>query len=305
MGRFRAFLHKRILVLFLVLMAASLLLMPIHQVVQASMPISQSQTLIAQADFIVDWWERIKSRWKQPPATAPSGRSRGGAGRGSICSIAESDSSQDSALQSVVALVYTQAVSPDKTSVGGYTVEAQPTFWFYLPYVSSVAEKQVARFTLLDESKQVVWHELVAIELSQTPQIVEYSLPFSLATGELYNWYFSAICDPEKPSKNSSVQGWVQRIEPDIELRNALQNANLLQKQEYRVYANNGIWFETINSLVKSRRQFPTVDQFREDWMGLLAYFDIPPVDELDALTPAKIVEREVVTDQSQLPARM
>jgi hypothetical protein len=190
--------------------------------------------------------------------------------------------------------------------VGGLTIAANPTFWFYLPYIATKATgdetppKRVAQFVLLDNTDRPVWNELMAVELSDHPQLVEYPLSYSLETDKLYKWYFSVICDSEKLSRNPVVRGWIQRAEPTPELQDALRNAPPFE--QYLAYANNGIWFDTVSSLVKFRRQFPSTN--REAWLSLLDYFQIPRVNQFDVLEPVEPIELEVVNG-NQLPARM
>ena len=201
--------------------------------------------------------------------------------------------------------------------VGGYTVEEHPTFWFYLPYVlpsttlletpqvpSDIPSKRVAQFVLLDETDHPVWKELVSTELLEHPQLLEYQLPYGLETKKLYKWYFSVICDPEKRSRNPAVRGWVQHIEPTTELQMALSIAPPVEW--HRIYAEKGIWFEAVSSLISNRRNFPSAS--REDWSSLLTYFKIAEeedTNQFSLLQLAEPVDREVVINGNQLPARM
>ena len=195
--------------------------------------------------------------------------------------------------------------------VGGFTIAAQPTFWFYIPYTLTpdlstpeTPSKLVAQFVLLDESDHPVWNELMAIELSNHPQLVEYPpshsypLSYSLETDKPYKWYFSVICDSEKLSRNPVVRGWVQRIEPTSELQAALRSAPRFK--QYLVYQENLIWFDTVSSLVKTRRQFPSTN--REAWSSLLESFGILRDNQFDVLEPAEPIGREDVKG-NQFPA--
>lgn len=189
--------------------------------------------------------------------------------------------------------------------VGGLTIAAQPTFWFYVPYTlppdlstPEASSKLVAQFVLLDESDHPVWNELMAVELSNHPQLVEYPLSHALETDKPYKWYFSVICDSEKLSRNPVVRGWVQRVEPMHRLQAALRNAPPFK--QYLVYLENGIWFDTVSSLVKIRRQFPSTN--REDWLSLLDSFGIPRVNQFDGLEPVEPIELEEVKG-NQFPA--
>lgn len=188
----------------------------------------------------------------------------------------------------------------DTGFVGGLTTEAHPTFWFYVPYVTTpdTSPNRVAQFVLLDENGSSVWNELMSVELLENPRLVEYPLTYTLDPEKLYTWYFSVICDSDKLSRNPVVRGWVQRVEPTEELKTALRDAPRFE--QYMAYAENGIWFEAINSLVKTRRQFSSIN--RDAWTGLLTYFKVP--DNRLYLESAEPTAREVVNG-NQLPAKM
>jgi len=311
----------------------SLLLFPVF-------PVSQSYAFtdrlipVAQAQDIVGGFRQLLERTGiySPPqgGTPPTGRQVGGAGRGPICALAQNE--LDDRVQSIKTVKALVPVAPtnevtDLTEsqlpelqpleaspgtgfeaaleadiVGGLTVAERPTFWFYLPYVSTseTPQNRIAQFVLLDDTDRPVWNELMAIELSDAPRLVEYPLSHPLITGELYTWHFSVICDADKLSRNPVVRGWIQRVEPTPELQTALRNASRFD--QYLAYANHMIWFDTVSSLVEIRRQFPSTN--REAWLNLVDYFQIPRINQFDVLEPVKPVELEVIRG-NQLPARM
>jgi hypothetical protein len=125
-----------------------------------------------------------------PPESRATGSPRGGGGRGPICLLAEP--SVDGEPRSVVAMMPVFAADEGEATgfddrealpvvdgaegadnavyVGGYTVEAQPTFWFYVPYVAedetpdlqsseslaqataAIENIRVGKFVLLDQN---------------------------------------------------------------------------------------------------------------------------------------------------------
>lgn len=285
-------------------------------------------------------WEDLVALFTPPDDAPPTGRSSGGAGRGPICTLSE-EALKNQDVNTLMALVpvkqanvdnhpnqssevQVEATTPDTAlnpglpnskMVGGYTIAAQPTFWFYLPYTlpsnsiptsnltPEISSNRVAQFVLLDDSDRPVWNELMNVELHDRPRLVEYPLPYSLETGKLYNWYFSILCDSDKLSRNPTVRGWVQRVEPTPDLQQALRDGDASRRfQQYEAYADDGIWFDTVSSLVDTRRQFSFIN--RDLWTGLLTYFEIPDANQLDILESAVPTEREVVNG-NQLPARM
>ena len=246
-------------------------------------------------------FQEAVSRPRSAPTTPPSSD---GAGRGDICTLAENANGQS--IQASVGLMPVEQADLDKDNlvdaryVGGKTIIEHPTFWFYIPYIAKPASKdpenRVAQFVLLDTAKQPIWHELVAFELSQTPQLIEYTLPYALELDQAYSWYFSVVCDPEKPSRNSTLRGWVQRVKPSPQLQNALATTPipLLPEYEFKAYVEDRIWFEALNFLVEKRRQFPNDIRYQEDLISLLAeVVDISEPGKLDFINPAEIKDRE------------
>lgn len=80
----------------------------------------------------------------------------------------------------------------------------------------------------------------------------------------------------------------------------ALQETSVLKL--YEAYASNGIWLETVNSIMVIRRQFSSINQ--DVWNGLLEYFELAGVNQPDILEDTEPSEREVVSG-NQLPANM
>lgn len=316
--------QTRMFTLALAFVTASFLLLPLFSISNSNadkhwlIPVAQAQDIVAGFKQLLE-----RTGIYSPPqgGTPPTGRQVGGAGRGPICALAQNElGDRLQPIKTVKALVpvaptnevadltesqLTEAsletdIEPD--FVGGLTVGERPTFWFYLPYTlsSETPQNRVAQFVLLDDTDRPVWNELIAIELSDTPRLVEYPLAYALTMGELYTWHFSVICDSDKLSRNPVVRGWIQRVAPTPELQTALRNASRFD--QYLAYANNGIWFDTISSLVAIRRQFPSTN--REAWLSLVDYFQIPRINQFDGLEPVKPLELEVVSG-NQLPARM
>lgn len=178
-----------------------------------------------------------------PPATA------GGATRG-FC-LAESD-------RIPVSLV------PVKQNLG-VTLAAHPSFFFYVPE----SRAKTAHFLLLtDEGQTIVFEEKIA--LPQKSGIVQYDLPEAapaLEVGKSYHWYITLTCDDTGPSGNPSIEGWVERVE-DVALTKRLEKT--AQSVRPEIYAQSGIWHESLKSLAELQRQSPENTKVRADWRNLL-----------------------------------
>lgn len=185
----------------------------------------------------------------QPPdVTAPSNR-QGGTHRGE---------GQCPAGLSITPLVPTSNI--------GLTLTDSPTFFVYVPPTDAQIE-----FTLLSEKEDELIYE-TAFKVDK-PGIVGVRVPSgdktkSLEAGKRYVWSFSMICDPQDRSADLVVKGWVQRVEKQANIQSDLQKSDPIAK--IKVYAENGIWYETLTALAELRSQTPSDSILTAEWNKLL-----------------------------------
>jgi len=182
---------------------------------------------------------------KAPPSTA------GGATRG-FCAIAESEK------------VATPLIPKDEI---GLTLAARPSFFFFVP--SSPAK--TAEFLLLsDDDTEIVYQH--TFKLPNRAGVVEFALPEDapeLEVGKQYHWFITLGCDTAMgASGNPTVEGWIERTEAPSKLVQALQKATIGSYPT--VYAESGIWYETLSSLASQRRQSPNSTRPQAEWRDLL-----------------------------------
>jgi Domain of Unknown Function (DUF928) len=230
---------KKILTLALAFVLSSYLFLPLQPA--------------AEANVLTELIRRVRVVFAPPGGTAPTGRRQGGGGRGPLCpAFLEA---------SIKALVPAQNGSDDSTQsistelVWGKTTEEYPTLWFYIPYEADILKS--AKLVVLDESKQLLPKYPLMINLAETPGIISIRLPHPLALNKQYGWYFSVICSIDKPSRNPSIRGWIQRVDA-------------IATKEYQSYAENGIWYDLVTDLIDRYQRDP--NRYREDWLGLLEY---------------------------------
>jgi len=130
-------------------------------------------------------------------STAPKNRISGGKS-GSSCTLNEP----------LIALVPGQGDKADSTS----TEEAVPTFWFYIPHLST--SNLTAELILVDSGNTT--HSRKSITLSTVPGIVsvEPSKPLD-KFGQDYRWVFKIICDQQDPASDINVGSTIQRVRKD------------------------------------------------------------------------------------------
>lgn len=195
-----------------------------------------------------------------PPATA------GGASRG-FCLQGE---------QPLKALVPKQSVA--------LTIADRPSFFFLLPPSSATQ----AEFLLLgDEDTQVVYQ--TTFKLPASPGIVQFELPAdapALEIGKRYHWYVTLACDPILgASGNPSAEAWVERIPESVRLTKALEKVEPLRRAD--LYAEAGLWHETLSTLVELRRQQPHHAKLLSDWKALMT----SPAVGLEAIVDAPLTD--------------
>lgn len=160
-------------------------------------------------------------------------------------------------------------VTEDRPEVLGKTTEPYPVFWFHVPELPP--DIRFAEFRLLNENNNNVLKKRHFIELRRTPGIVGFSLPSteeSLKLDKQYRWSFRILCEPREPSKNPSVSGWVERVELSSTLKSQLEQAT--ERERVEIYAENGIWHETLAFLAELRRKSPKDETLVESWANLL-----------------------------------
>jgi hypothetical protein len=147
------------------------------------------------------------------------------------------------------------------------TIAERPTFWFYVPYASNSILS--LEFSLLEQGK-AIYNQ--TFPLTGTPGIVSIRLPETvppLAVEELYTWRFKvqANCQ-DGTTKYEEVDGKVKRVALSPQLKDELEKAT--PSERTALYAENGLWFDTLTTLIELRRTKPKDKELQTDWIDLL-----------------------------------
>lgn len=150
-----------------------------------------------------------------------------------------------------------ESLSKQKAAVDK-TTATHPTFFAYLPSLPA----GTAEFTLQDETGD---KELYKVEFKVTgkPGIVGISLPKSapaLQIGQKYFWQVAVTCDPNQPSKLSSISSWVERVNSPI----------VAKGDRISTLAEQGIWYDVVNLVALQRYQKPDDRAAADDWEALM-----------------------------------
>ena len=195
----------------------------------------------------------------QPPTLpntgAPGNRRRGGASRTGSC---------PAVTQPLTALVPTV-----KDSVWGLTTAANPTLWFYVPYVLNTDHP--AEFALLNDRNQYVYQTTLANAQTDATGIIEVALPSTVAldVGKFYRWAFTVNCGADS---SVFVMGGIQRVAPLGTSSANFDRPNLDRPSLDRasLYAENGIWFDALTILAELKQSKPDDPAIAAEWQSLL-----------------------------------
>ena len=196
----------------------------------------------------------------QPPTLsnvgAPGNRRRGGASRTGSCPA--------------VAQPLTALVPTVKDSVGGLTTAANPTLWFYVPYVLNTDHP--AEFALLNDRNQYVYQTTLANAQTDATGIIEVALPSTVAleVGKPYRWALTVNCGADS---SVFVMGGIQRVAPlgaDAMSNPPSGSEAAANLDRASLYAEHGIWFDALTILAELKQAKPDDAAIAAEWQSLL-----------------------------------
>lgn len=200
----------------------------------------------------------IQTDWNEfpPPEDGLPGRRVGGGTRGGPMYVCPPE------VQNLTALI------PEKTH--GRTVWEHPTFLVYVPPLSEAKRMQ---FTILEFASDGSYEEVYIqkFRTAWTGGVMRVSLPNygpSLEVGKHYYWDFSISCNPEDPSGDVLVSGWIERIRQSVTLQENIASAQ--QSDRPALYVREGLWYDAAASLASLRMSEPDNLSVVARWRGLL-----------------------------------
>lgn len=157
----------------------------------------------------------------------------------------------------------------------GLTTTPYPTVFWFMPANTAVA----VRFTLyeLDEhlADRAQRYQAV-LQSNGEAGVASLTLPAQaglppLAVGKTYRWQVALICEAEdlaEAEEMPGANGWIRRLEAKPVLEPTLKTATL--REQFRRYAQTGIWYDALTALAAARRAAPSQTQLVQDWSRLL-----------------------------------
>ncbi|UBF26665.1 DUF928 domain-containing protein [Kovacikia minuta CCNUW1] len=171
----------------------------------------------------------------------------------------------------------------------GLTTAAYPRFFWYIPKTRA----KLAEFRLVsggeaasqDATAQTDKTPIytATFSITGTPGIASLSIPRHatippLTVGQDYQWSLALVCNPDNRKQDIRVNGWVQRITPTADLTNKLVKAS--PNDRLRLYADNGIWFNTLSTLAELRCTNPQDASLVASWTELLKSVKLTTIAE-------------------------
>lgn len=141
------------------------------------------------------------------------------------------------------------ALMPNRENVGK-TATATPTLYWYIPQTTATE----GEFVLLDQDKNEVYQ--TSFVLPSKPGVVKLSIPAKLLKpSNSYSWSFMIICDSQYRNRDKYVEGVIEYAELDSVIKSQLEQQTPLEQA--KLYAENKIWFETLNTIAQLRAKNP------------------------------------------------
>ncbi|MGD1909799.1 MAG: DUF928 domain-containing protein [Rivularia sp. (in: cyanobacteria)] len=155
------------------------------------------------------------------------------------------------------------ALMPEKKF--GLTFKERPTFFWKV----AKSKAQTAEFILLDDDDDLVYETNITLPKQQG--IFAFTLPPespALEVGKQYHWYLSIDCGSSETFDTITVEGWVERIKPNLAMRMKLNKSE--PKYRSKIYAEAGIWHEAMADVAQQRCTFPSDSNVMLNWNQLL-----------------------------------
>lgn len=146
------------------------------------------------------------------------------------------------------------------------TVSGRPTFFVYIPPTTATE----ASFSLQDESGELQYQTKVA--LPEQGGALSIPLPETASTlqeGKTYKWFFEIHCAAQYDPDNPIIEGSVSRtpMAPALESELAASHTAL---ERVQLYADAGIWYDTLGTLAQARQARPQDPALAQSWQELL-----------------------------------
>lgn len=161
----------------------------------------------------------------------------------------------------------------------GHTTAAHPSFQVYIPETAA----QNVFWKLEDQEGQYHYHTVQSIP--QGSGIVTVKMPETapaLESGQSFKVSLAVICGTALDPSDPVVEGWITRIAPTSTLV-ANPEMSLARVADY---AQNGVWFDAVNTLAELLRSQPNNPAIETAWEELLTSVGLESIETAKLLEP-------------------
>ncbi len=154
-------------------------------------------------------------------------------------------------------------LAPDHT---GLTTKEQPTLYWY---VSEPVSAQIEVTLINDEKIDPELEQIITTPTSAGIQSFDLTkTKTKLAPDVEYRWFVSAVAGEGQRSNDVVASGTIQRIKPSKTLEDKISNGN--ESTLASAYAEEGIWYDTIDALSRMIEKSPDNSQLLAQRSALL-----------------------------------
>ncbi len=149
----------------------------------------------------------------------------------------------------------------------GFTLSEYPSFFVHVPPIPGA----LVEFTLSTDRNDLVYQTMFRLSDRHGTIRIAPSADANVAPLELdrnYRWQFSLMLDPEDPSQDRQVGGWIRRVQPTDEFSKDLEKST--PQQRVNLYAEAGVWYDTVAAVAELRRSDPDNPTLTQEWQELL-----------------------------------
>lgn len=175
-------------------------------------------------------------------------------------------------------------------SAAGLTVASHPTVLAYVP------KTNVDRGFFSWQDQEGNHHYQTIVPINNKTRIISLTLPDKappLEVGKVYQWSLALMCNGILRPDSPTLQGDIERIAMDEDLKSGVNNTNKLQ--DAVIYAQEGIWYETVAILAQLHKSEPLNADLLANWQELLTSVGL----EKFSSTPLSKVQEKLLEPKS------
>jgi hypothetical protein len=161
------------------------------------------------------------------------------------------------------------------------TVNPHPTLYFYVPATEQIPA-ELTIYNLTQKERAPVYQ--TRFTLPQTSGIVKVAVPktVELKSDQTYIWNFTIYCDSNFTQAAQYVNGWLERVTLPSQKQAQLQRLQQQPLAIAQLYAEAGIWNETLEILSQIRSTYPQI------WKEFLASVGLNHLQEYPLINAAE-----------------